>query len=207
MSEPAGRLADLNLNRKRDDDHMTTGASSVSALAQSALTPWKIDNVAAWRSGWLGIVYGVPTHGFAELSISPGRGAIADFWWLGGDGDVHHALLLRYVRARARIDFYVSADDFEPWERECSELIPVPGRKPLATLCCEGTTNPDELFTRIVALYAETFEILAETQAPELHWDHHFKPGPAAEELWGPADLGAGIAPFAVRSAPPPSRN
>lgn len=173
--------------------------AAVEAIDPRQLSMVKTSKVIDWVSGWLGINYAVPLHGFAEMSMRPG-GAVADFLWLAPDDEVHWGVRLRYVRARASIDMYTWFDD--QWGREQSEKIPVGLRSRMREFCGGPRTQPEELFTRLCVPYASMFEVLTPAWAETgLHWDHHWHPGPDNSYLWRPVELGTGLGPFTVREA------
>lgn len=194
--------------------------TNITAVHSAELAPFARDQIGGWNSGWFGInAYGHSTHGFAEMAV----GAAGDPWarieWLAPNHDVHEAIRLRYDQTRMCVVCLICFDDgwqFEPTDEQSegcetdpdqvdteSKAIPRELYQDFTRLCTTDQLYPEELFTRMAALFFDMFEVLPVEQTRELEWDHHWHRGPSPTSVWRPVDLGNGLDPFAVRASSP----
>jgi hypothetical protein len=162
------------------------------------------------RSGWLGIEYGEPSHGFVDLVIGGDGGARATIHRLGSDGEVYSTFRLSHDSEHRRVDLlenigedFALDDDDEPdpesgWNVDASAPVPAHLAAPLS-----ATDAPERVFAAMASLHAWMFTIL--DNGTDLNWDHHWFPGPDPDQLWRPVPLGSESSPFATRSSPPPA--
>ena len=178
-------------------DHVPDPAPSteISAIPLDQLKP---QSANTWLSGWLGIEYGTPVHGFGELFVLAGRGATISFWWMAGDGGVYQSVDLKYDCSLDTVDFYIGLQADKPHEREESVIVPLAVRDRMRELVGRRSMYPQELFTRMVVLYAPMFQIMTPGYAVnDLFWyDRWYHRVPTRSDLWRPVDLGTGLTPF-----------